>query len=135
MENEIISKELEAALKSFQTKTSQVPEGYFDQFEQDLMRKIQAEKNTPKKATLFFIGRSTKQYLVAASLLFAIVAGALLLDKSSYEATIVQEQLVQIEALPDEAIEMYLNENELVAEIDYTAAIETLETSVQLNNN
>lgn len=135
MENEIISKELEAALKGFQTKTSQVPEGYFDQFDQDLMRKIQADKSTPKKAILFFIGRSTKQYLVAASLLFAIAAGALLFDKSSYKATFVQEQLVQIETLPDEAIEMYLNENELVAEVDYTIAIETLENSVQLNNN
>jgi hypothetical protein len=135
MENEMISKELEAALKDFQTKTNQVPEGYFDQFEQDLMRKIQAEKNTPKKATLFFIGRPTKQYLVAASLLFAIVAGALLFDKSSNEASIRKEALVQIEALPDETIEIYVNENELVAEVDYTTAIETLETSVQLNNN
>ena len=135
MENEIISKELEAALKEFQAKTDQVPSAYFDQFEQDLMRKIQAEKNTAKKATLFIMKGAAKKYLVAASLLFAIVAGALLFDKSSYEATIVQEQLVQIEALPDEAIEMYLNENELVAEIDYTAAIETLETSIQLGNN
>ena len=48
MENEIISKELEAALKSFEAKNSQVPEGYFDQFEMNLMRKIQAEKSAPK---------------------------------------------------------------------------------------
>ena len=36
---------------------------------------------------------------------------------------------------PDETIEIYVNENELVAEVDYTTAIETLETSVQLGNN
>ena len=35
IENESISKALEEALKSFDSKTKQVPAGYFDQFEME----------------------------------------------------------------------------------------------------
>ena len=57
MENESISKELVEALKSFETKTKQVPAGYFDQFELDLMQKIKAQEQAPKRAPIvsFFL--------------------------------------------------------------------------------
>ena len=134
MENEIISNELETALKGYQAKTSQVPEGYFDQFELELMRKIKADTNTPKQAKLLTLFSAPKKYLVAASLILAIATGYLLYDKSNTNA-IAQDSLVQIEALPDEAIEAYLNDNEVVAEVDWNNAIETTGASISLNNN
>ena len=134
MENEIISNELETALKGYQAKTSQVPEDYFDQFELELMRKIKADTNTPKQAKLLTLFSAPKKYLVAASLILAIATGYLLYDKSNTNA-IVQDSLVQIEALPDEAIEAYLNDNEVVAEVDWNNAIETTGASISLNNN
>jgi hypothetical protein len=48
-ENESVSKELEEALKSFASNTKQVPAGYFDQFELDLMQKIKATGQAPLK--------------------------------------------------------------------------------------
>ncbi len=133
MENEIISKELEAALKSFEAKNSQVPEGYFDQFEMNLMRKIQAEKNAPKQAKILSIFSAQKKYLVAASLILVVATGYLLYDKGNNKL-IPQGELVQIEALPDEVIEAYLNENEVVAEVDWNGAIEAVGVEVNLNN-
>lgn len=133
MENEIISKELEAALKSFEAKNNQVPEGYFDHFEQELMRKIQAEKNAPKEAKILSIFSAQKKYLVAASLILVVATGYLLYDKS-INKVIPQGELVQIEALPDESIEAYLNENEVVAEVDWNGAIEAVGVEVNLNN-
>jgi hypothetical protein len=45
-----------------------------------------------------------------------------------------QGELVQIETLPDEVIEAYLNENEVVAEVDWNEAIEAIGVEVNLNN-
>lgn len=133
MENEIISKELEAALKSFEAKNNQVPEGYFDQFEMNLMRKIQAEKNASKQSKILSIFSAQKKYLVAASLILVVATGYLLYDKGNNKL-IPQGELVQIEALPDEVIEAYLNENEVVAEVDWNGAIEAVGVEVNLNN-
>ena len=133
MENEIISKELEAALKSFEAKNNQVPEGYFDQFEMNLMRKIQAEKNASKQSKILSIFSAQKKYLVAASLILVVATGYLLYDKGNNKL-IPQGELVQIEALPDEVIEAYLNENEVVAEVDWNGAIEAIVVEVNLNN-
>ncbi len=133
MENEIISKELEAALKSFEAKNNQVPDGYFDEFELNLLRKIQAEKNAPKQAKILSIFSAQKKYLVAASLFLVVATGYLLYDKGNNKV-IPQGELVQIEALPDEVIEAYLNENEGVAEVDWNGAIEAVGVVVNLNN-
>ena len=133
MENEIISKELKAALKSFEAKNNQIPDGYFDQFEMNLMHKIQAEKNAPKQAKILSIFSAQKKYLVAASLILVVATGYLLYDKGNNKV-IPQGELVQIEALPDEVIEAYLNENEVVAEVDWNGAIEAVGVEVNLNN-
>ena len=134
MENEILSKELEAALKDFQAKNSQVPEGYFDQFELNLMRKIHTNTDTPKQASIISIFTKQKKYLVAASLILAIVTGYLFYNKtSSYLNN--QEEIVKIETLPDIVIESYVNHNELIAEVDWNNAIETTSASLPLNNN
>lgn len=134
MKNETISTALEAALKGFQAKNSQVPEGYFDQFEQELMRQIRAEENTPKQAKTIALFAAPKKYLVAASILFAVATGFLFynqLDKNR----VAQDALVQIEAIPDEAIEAYLNDSEMIAEVDWNDAIETAGASIDLNSN
>ncbi len=136
MENESISTALENALKKFQEKNNQVPEGYFDQFEQQLMRKIQGETSAPKKATIFAIIGQQKKYLVAASLLFAIAAGYLSLNKTANNTSpIAQVETIEIETLPDEIIESYVNNNELIAELEWNTAIENTAASVSLNNN
>lgn len=134
MENETISKELEAALKGFQAKTNQVPEGYFDQFELDLMHQIHTNTNKPKQASIISIFANQKKYLVAASLILAIATGYLFYDKINGYAN-AQTEVVQIEALPDAVIEAYVNNNELIAEVEWNSIIETESSSIQLINN
>lgn len=126
MENESISKELVEALKSFETKTKQVPAGYFDQFELDLMQKIKAQQQAPKRAPIVGLFLDHKQYLVAASLIFAITTGLLFFNKAEKNTTsIAKVELIEIETLPDELIEAYVNNNEPVAEVEWNTAIET----------
>ena len=136
MENESISKGLEEALKSFDTKTKQVPAGYFDQFELDLMQKIKAQKQGPKRAPILTLFLEHKKYLVAASLLFAIVTGSLFINKTeNTNHSIVKVETIEIENLPDELIEAYVNNNELVAEVEWNSAIEAAGTNLTSINN
>lgn len=134
MENETISKELETALKGFQAKNNQVPEGYFDQFELELLHKIQTDANAPKQAKVYSLIAKSKKYLVAASLVIAVATGYFFYDNLKTNE-ITQDEFVQIETLPDLVIETYINNNELVAEVDWNSAIETESASMQINNN
>ena len=135
MGNESISKGLEEALKSFDTKTNQVPAGYFDQFELDLMQKIKAQKQGPKRAPIVTLFLAHKKYLVAASLLFAIVTGSLFINKTeNTNHSIVKVETIEIENLPDELIEAYVNNNELVAEVEWNSAIEAAGTNLISTN-
>lgn len=134
MEQESISKEVEKALEHFKAKSHEVPQGYFDQFELDLMHKIQSENHALKQAPIFSLFAKQKKYLVAASLLFAVATGYLFYNQQNRN-TGAQDDFVQIEALPDDTIEAYVNENEVVAEVDWNAAIETAGASISLNNN
>lgn len=136
MENESISKALEEALKSFETKTKQVPAGYFDQFELDLMQKIKTEKQAPQKARIITLFSNQKKYLVAASLLFAIATGYLFFNKAENTTTqIAKVEIINIETLPDELIEAYVNNNELVAEVEWNSAIEAVGTNLISTNH
>ena len=135
MENESISKGLEEVLKSFDTKTKQLPVGYFDQFELDLMQKIKAQKQRPKRAPIVTLFLEHKKYLVAASLLFAIVTGSLFINKTeNTNHSIVKVETIEIENLPDELIEAYVNNNELVAEVEWNSAIEAAGTNLISTN-
>lgn len=133
MEKETISKELEAALNDFQAKNNQVPDGYFDQFELDLMHKIHTNTKLPKKAKLIALFTAQKKYIVAASILFAIATGFLFYNQLNRNL-VAQEALVQIETLPDAAIEAYVNNNELLVEVDWNSEIEITGASVTLKN-
>ena len=136
MEHESISKGLEEALKSFESKTKQVPVGYFDQFEHDLMQIIRAEAQAPQKARIVSLLSNQKKYLVAASLLFAVVTGSLLMNKAENTSdSIAKVETIEIETLPDELIEAYVNNNELVAEVEWNTAIEAAETNLTSINN
>lgn len=135
MENESISKGLEEALKSFETKTKQVPAGYFDQFEMDLMQKIKAVGQAPKRAPIVALFLDHKKYLVAASLIFAIATGLLFFNTAEKNnAAVAKVEMIEIETLPDELIEAYVNNNELVAEVEWNTAIE-IEAAYISNNN
>ena len=135
MENESISKGLEEALKSFETKTKQVPAGYFDQFELDIMQKINAAEQTPKRAPIVALFLDHKKYLVAASLIFAIATGVLFFNSGEKNnAAVAKVEIIEIETLPDELIEAYVNNNELVAEVEWNTAIETEAASLSNNN-
>jgi hypothetical protein len=135
MENESISKGLEEALKTFESKNTEVPVGYFDQFELDLMQKIKAQKQGPKRAPIVTLFLEHKKYLVAASLLFAIVTGSLFINKAeNTNDSIVNVETIEIENLPDELIEAYVNNNELVAEVEWNSAIEAAGTNLISTN-
>jgi hypothetical protein len=135
MENESISIELVEALKSFDTKTKQVPPGYFDQFELDLMQKIKAQKQAPKKASVVTLFSNHKQYLVAASLVLAIATGLLFLNQGGSNTTsMAKVETIEIETLPDELIEAYVINNELVAEVEWNSAIEAAGTNLISTN-
>jgi hypothetical protein len=136
IENESISKALEEALKSFDSNTKQVPVGYFDQFELNLMQKIKTEKQAPQKARIVTLFLKQKKYLVAASLFFAIATGYLFFNKAENTTTqIAKVEIIDIETLPDELIEAYVNNNELVAEVEWNSAIETVGTNLIGTNN
>jgi hypothetical protein len=136
IENESISKALEEALKSFDSNTKQVPVGYFDQFELDLMQKIKIQKQAPQKARIVTLFLKQKKYLVAASLFFAIATGYLFFNKAENTTTqIAKVEIIDIETLPDELIEAYVNNNELVAEVEWNSAIETVGTNLIGTNN
>ena len=135
MENESISKALEEALKSFDSKTKHVPAGYFDQFELDLIQKIKVEKQAPQNAPIITLFSNQKKYLVAASLLFAIATGYLFFNKAENTTTqIAKVEVVDIGSLPDELIEAYVNNNELVAEVEWNSAIEAAGTNLISTN-
>lgn len=135
MENESISKGLKEALKSFETKTKQVPAGYFDQFEMDIMQKINAAEQAPKRAPIVVLFLDHKKYLVAASLIFAIATGVLFFNTGEKNNTAMAKvEMIEIETLPDELIEAYVNNNELVAEVEWNTAIETEAASLSNNN-
>jgi len=136
IENESISKALEEALKSFDSNTKQVPVGYFDQFERNLMQKIKTEKQAPQKTRIVTLFLKQKKYLVAASLFFAIATGYLFFNKAENTTTqIAKVEIIDIETLPDELIEAYVNNNELVAEVEWNSAIETVGTNLIGTNN
>jgi hypothetical protein len=134
--NESISKGLEEALKTFESKTKEVPVGYFDQFELDLMRKIKSEKQAPQNARIVALFSNQKQYLVAASLVLAIATGYLFFNKSeNTNDSMAKVETIDIETLPDELIEAYVNYNELVAEVEWNSAIEAAGNNLTLINN
>ena len=129
--NESITKILDDALNSFDSKSKQVPVGYFDQFEHDLMQKIKAEGQPLQKARIISLFSNQKKYLVAASLLFAIVTGYLFLNKAeNISDPIAKTETINIETLPDELIEAYVKNNELVAELEWNSAIEAAGTNL-----
>lgn len=134
--NESISKGLEEALKTFESKTKEVPVGYFDQFELDLMRKIKSEKQAPQNARIVALFSNQKQYLVAAGLVLAIATGYLFFNKSeNTNDSMAKVETIDIETLPDELIEAYVNYNELVAEVEWNSAIEAAGNNLTLINN
>ena len=135
MENESISKALEEALKSFDSKTKEVPAGYFDQFEMNLMQQIKVEEQAPQKARIVNLFLNQKKYLVAASLLFAIVTGSLFINTAEKtNDAIAKVETIDIETLSDELIEAYVNNNELVAEVEWNSAIEAAGTNLISTN-
>jgi len=135
-ENESVSKELEKALKSFASNTKQVPAGYFDQFELDLMQKIKATGQAPLKAPIISLFSNQKKYLVAASLLFAIATGYLFMNKAANTSdSIANVETIDIKTLPDELIEAYVSNNELVAEVEWNSAIEAVGANLTSTNN
>ena len=135
MENESISKGLAEALKSFDSKTKQVPAGYFDQFEMNLMQQIKVEGQAPQKARIVNLFLNQKKYLVAASLLFAIVTGSLFINTAEKtNDAIAKVETIDIETLSDELIEAYVNNNELVAEVEWNSAIEAAGTNLISTN-
>jgi hypothetical protein len=136
IENESISKALEEALKSFDSKTKQVPVGYFDQFEMNLMQQIKVEEQAPQKARIVNLFLNQKKYLVAASLLFAIATGYLFFNTAEKtNDAIAKVETIDIETLSDELIEAYVNYNELVAEVEWNSAIEATGNNLTLINH
>jgi len=126
MENESISKELEEALKGFEAKTKQMPAGYFEQFELNLIQKIKVQEDAPKRAPIVAFFLDHKQYLVAASLIFAIATGLLFFNNVENNSTsLAKVEMIEIETLPDELIEAYVINNEFLAEVEWNSAIET----------
>ncbi len=126
MENESISKELEEALKGFEAKTKQMPAGYFEQFELNLIQKIKVQEDAPKRAPIVAFFLDHKQYLVAASLIFAIATGLLFFNNVENSSTsLAKVEMIEIETLPDELIETYVINNEFLAEVEWNSAIET----------
>ena len=110
--------------------------GYFDQFEINLMQKIKTEGQAPQKGRIISLFSNQKKYWVAASLIFAIVTGYLFVNKAeNINDSIAKVETIDIETLPDELIEAYVNNNELVAEVEWNSAIEVAGTNLISSSN
>jgi predicted house-cleaning NTP pyrophosphatase (Maf/HAM1 superfamily) len=100
------------------------------------MQKIKAQERAPKRAPIVTLLLDHKQYLVAASLIFAITTGLLFFNKTEKNtASIAKVELIEIENLPDELIEAYVNNNELVTEVEWNSAIEAVGANLISTNN
>ena len=55
-------------------------------------------------------------------------------EEEKNNAIVAKVEMIQIETLPDELIEAYVNNNELVAEVEWNTAIETEAASLSNNN-
>ena len=101
----------------------------------NLIQKIKVEKQAPQNAPIITLFSNQKKYLVAASLLFAIATGYLFFNKAENTTTqIAKVEVVDIGSLPDELIEAYVNNNELVAEVEWNSAIEAAGTNLISTN-
>jgi predicted house-cleaning NTP pyrophosphatase (Maf/HAM1 superfamily) len=102
----------------------------------DLMQQIKVEGQAPQKAPIITLFSNQKKYLVAASLLFAVATGYLVFNNAgNTNDSIAKVEIIDIETLPDELIEAYVNNNELVAEVEWNSAIEATGTNLISINN
>lgn len=117
---------LEASTLPFQT-----PKGYFESLPQSLMIRIksqeakdsvlQAPKLEPKTSPVIQMGKARKWfiYLAAAMLTGILVTGAFLFSDKPVEQMKEQYQIedlgAALDAVPDAALEQYLDENQTIA--------------------
>ena len=73
--------------------------------------------------------------MVAASLIIAIATGLLFFNNGEkHSSALAKVEMIEIENLPDELIEAYVNNNELVAEVEWNSAIEAAGTNLISTN-
>ncbi len=117
-----------SALAQMEEMNNQVPLDYFNQFE---ARALHAIKKNKTKATIFNIGKYA-QLAVAASLLIiaATTFAYIQSNKSEQPASIA----LNMQEIPSEEIDSYVNANEEIAEIDWQSEINKEGTNLESLN-
>jgi len=78
---------------------------------------------------------SSGKFSISINSTFAIVTVSLFRYKAeNTNDSIVKVETIEIENLPDELIEAYVNNNELVAEVEWNSAIEAAGTNLISTN-
>ncbi len=117
-----------SVLAQLEEMNNQVPLDYFNQFE---ARALHAIKKNKTKATIFNIGKYA-QLAVAASLLIiaATTFAYIQSNKSEPPASIA----LNMQEIPSEEIDSYVNANEEIAEIDWQSEISKEGTNLESLN-
>ncbi len=120
------------SLMQFNENQQQSNDSFFEQQQASILNAIGQQK-----ARIIIFGKYGK-IAVAASIL-AIIATSYLYIQASKQSTATVEY-VKIEDIPSEEIENYVNENELIAEIDWSTEIDEAaemfdETTININSN
>jgi predicted house-cleaning NTP pyrophosphatase (Maf/HAM1 superfamily) len=113
---EMLNKE---ALRQIFDKQNQVPNGYFEAFDEQVLNKIKAQKRQRPIINIM----SYKPYLMAAAITILIATTYIFIKSEDQNATIAK---VNIQDIPTEEIDSYVNDNESLAEIDWQAEINTV---------
>jgi hypothetical protein len=117
-----------SSLAQMEEVNNEVPLDYFNQFEARVLHTIKKNKT---RASIFNIGKYA-QLAVAASLL--IIAATTFAYIQSNKAETPASIALNIQEIPSEEIDSYVNANEEIAEIDWQSEINKEGSSLELIN-
>jgi hypothetical protein len=106
-----------ADLLNFDAHNKQVPNDYFNQFEQ---RTLDAIISSKPKAILYTIGSFAKLAIAAS---FLIIATTVYIYLPSNKSSKENLAVVNLQEIPSSEIDSYINANETIAEIDWQTEI------------
>jgi len=117
-------------LNRFNLTNTDAPFNYFESFPDQIMTRIQLEKNNSTKTPaikIFFINHYSKMAIAASFML--LVTGAYLYNNANIKKDIVE--IVSLQEIPNEEMTNYVTKNEAIAELDFDLIIKKENASLE----
>lgn len=105
------------ALVAMEASNQEVPLDYFNQFEKRTLHAIQKNK---MNASIFHIGKYARLAIAAS---FLIIAATTFIYKQTNNSNYINATALNIQEIPNDEIDAYVNANEWIAEIDWQSEI------------